>query len=94
MEIVKKDEKLAESQKEVEQRKIEEEHIREDYLKRLRNDPLFQKYVIQEIFEVNLNEMTDIRNMPAGTYTDLGKLVLQAKAARAKLESILRRIMN
>ena len=74
------------------QRKREQDRAKdkEEYLQELKKDERFRKYVIQDILEPRLEELTDIRKQPnSGSYTDLGKSIVIAKAARRQLEKII-----
>lgn len=93
MEIVKKDEKLGEVEKELKRREAEEDVVRQRFLKAMRANALFQKYIVQEIILRNLDQMTDIRNLPVEhNPTATHRLLIAAKAGRAKLEEIFKEI--
>lgn len=97
MRVVKKDTKKAKEESFAKIAKIKDDERREEFLAGLRNNEAFQRYVIEEIINVNLNRLTDIRNIKPKDFKDkeeVGELVFQAQAARALLEKILSQLIN
>lgn len=92
-----KDEHKAEEEKKAKLTKLQEDKKRNEYLTALKENDLFQKYVVTEILQKHINELTDLRNIKNADFDKLeevGKLVLQAKATRIQLEKILSDLLN
>jgi len=92
MKIIKRDPKLKEKQLKEKEVKLKEDEIRQNFLDGLKENDLFQKYVVEGIIKRNLDFLTDLRNIKNADFKNLeevGQLVLQTKAARATLERIL-----
>ena len=99
MKVVVKDEvklKLERKEKEVRQ---QENKVRLDYLSSLRKDDKFQKYVIDEIIQRNLNLLTDTRLIEKSganlsNKEEIGNLVLISIMSRKNLEKILQELLG
>jgi len=96
MKIVKRDPQLKEQQLKEKEQRIAQEKVRDEYLEGLRKNRKFQEIVIDGIIRKSLDELTDIRNIKNADLNNLqeaGMLIIQAKAARMKLESILSKLI-
>ncbi len=92
-----RDPQLAAKEKEERNLKVQEQTKRNEYLKVLKNNADFKKYVIDGIIKKHIDELTDIRNIKNADFNNMeevGKLVIQAKASRTILEKILYEIIN
>lgn len=58
------------------------------YINELKENPLFQEFVLAD-WKAELDRLLDIRTYPNGNYEELGKLVVQMKAASAILEKLM-----
>lgn len=92
MTIIKPDKIKYEEENAELERKQRDDNDRADYLERLRNSKKFQKYVIKEIFEKQINETFSLDRIPLTDEMDkLGKVTLQYILARKAIEKILDR---
>lgn len=96
MKEIKKDNKKRELERAEKEEKRQEDEARNDYLDNLKADDRFQKYVIEEIIKLEINNLTDLRNFGNNEFKDLkelGNLVLQSNLARKILERIFSKLI-
>ena len=92
MSIIKPDKiKYEEENAELEKRQ-REDNERADYIAHLKKSRKFQKYVVKEIFERQINETFSLDRIPLTDEMDkLGSVTLQYILARKAIEKILER---
>jgi len=90
MSIIKPDKiKYEEENAELEKRQ-REDNDRSDYLTRLKNSKKFQRYVVKEIFERQINETFSLDRIPLTDEMDkLGSVTLQYILARKAIELMI-----
>lgn len=87
--ILKKDEEAQKKEVQVKEKSSQENEKRLEYLQNLKKDPLFRRFVIEEIFDKEMEQLTDIRAIPLdGKPEEVVSILATAKAARTKLEVI------
>jgi hypothetical protein len=90
MAIIKPDKIKYEEENAELEKKQREDNDRADYLERLKNSRKFQKYVIKEIFEKQINETFSLDRIPLTDEMDkLGTVTLQYILARKAVEKML-----
>lgn len=97
MKELRRDAKLAEVARKKKAEEEAEKKLRSEYLLSLRENRKFQKYVIEGIIRKGLDELSDLSMIPNANFDNLeevGRLVMQSKIARAKLQSILSQILD
>lgn len=97
MKELRRDAKLAEVSRKKKAEEEAEKKLRSEYLLSLRENRKFQKYVIEGIIRKGLDELSDLSMIPNANFDNLeevGRLVMQSKIARAKLQSILSQILD
>lgn len=93
--ILKKDNEKAQEEVQKEVRSTKEKELRVEYLENLRKDPLFHKFVIEEIFDKEIEQLTDIRAIPIdGAPEKVVSILATALAARKKLEVIRAKLVT
>lgn len=76
---------------------LKENEERNQFIESLKDNHSFQKYVIDGIIKLQLDKLTDIRNISVKDLSnpvEVGNLVFQATAARKILEKILSDLIN
>lgn len=98
MEIIKPDKELLKKEKLEDKKKEAESIARKEYFEQLRNDVRFQKFVVEEIIEANLNILTDVRNIQEKHleegFEEMGKAMFASMRARGILEKILSQLLK
>jgi len=97
MKIVKCDADKKEQEKIASEIKNKKDLVRDSYIEELRRNKRFQDYVIDGIIKKNIDQLTDLRNIPNADFNNLeevGKIVMQTKMARTVLEKILSELIN
>lgn len=93
--ILKRDNEKAKEEVQEEVKSGQENEKRLEYLQNLKKDPLFQRFVIEEIFDREIEQLTDIRAIPIdGAPEKVVSLLATAKAARVKLEMIRAKLVT
>lgn len=88
-EILKPDEEKKKKEEAMEVGSSQESKMRVEYLQMLKHDELFQKFVIKEILDPEIERLTDIRNVPMeGEPEKIVSLLATTKAARALVEKL------
>lgn len=98
MKIIKRDEKKRKEEESIKAKKIDTEIKRDAYLSGLKDNKLFQKYVVEEIidFEIKQAEKGTFQNMEAllkATPEEVKNITL-SKSANVMLLNKLKRRMN
>lgn len=100
MKIVKKDAKIAEKE-ELERKQLEvEDKARKEYFKARKNDALFQKYVVDEIINAELNRITNIEWMYSSEHlgessnSRVGEIIRRNSIVYRSLKNILKSIIG
>lgn len=98
MKIIKKDAKLAEKEKILKERKLENDERRDKYLGTLKGNKLFQRYVVEEIIDF------EIREAEKGTFKSMELLIkatpeevkniVVTKSANVLLLNKIKRLIN
>ena len=74
-------------------RKEREDNERAEYIQRLRKSRKFQKYIVQEIFQNQLDETFSLDRIPlTDEMNKLGEVTLQYILARKAIEKIIDKI--
>ena len=94
MRIVAKDQDKLEQERKLAQIRLDEEEARKEYMAKMRGNKYFQKFIIEGIIKKRIDEVLDLTKIPNGDYEEMGKLLFQAKAVKAKLEQMLSDIVN
>lgn len=91
--ILKKSEDVARKEEREQARETKLAEERQKYFFKIKKDSLFRKFIIEEILDVLIEELTDIRNIDIDASPDEVKRTLAAaKAARLQLEKFKSRI--
>jgi len=100
MKIVKKDAKIAEKE-ELERKQLEvEDKARKEYFKARKKDALFQKYVVDEIINAELNRITNIEWMYSSEHlgessnSRVGEIIRRNSIVYRSLKNILKSIIG
>ncbi len=100
MKIVKKDAKIAEKE-ELERKQLEvEDKARKEYFKARKGDALFQKYVVDEIINAELNRITNIEWMYSSEHlgessnSRVGEIIRRNSIVYRSLKNILKSIIG
>ena len=90
MKTAKRDRIKSEIEKKILANDLAEQKRRDEYIKSLKANESFQKYVVQGIFKEEKEKLNSIDSIPESLdYDGMGKTLVAAKAAKAIIQNIL-----
>lgn len=100
MKVIEKDAKVAEDEKKAREKLQEEETAREAWFAAQREDPLFRRYIIEELVQAELDKITNIEWMYASEHlgessnSRIGEILRRNSIVYRLLKNILKPIIG